>query len=272
MTMTEDKRSLIEANRKRYEDLKAAGQGHAPRALPPATQLGTASLDASAILSKTIIPGGWYDNISLRAGTTLRLINLSGKSSVSLIAWNRHDVSERINHADTIKVQWSASMQKGRIILSDMGRVMFSIVEDTCGAHDCVVGGSTDASTRRTFGGDHRNTRDNFILAAGKFGLARADIPLPISFFAPVGVDEHGKFTWTESKRRTGDFIDLHAEMDLLIAISNCPHPLDPAITYEPGPIEALVLKAAANASNHCRAASIEATRAFENTQSLASV
>ena len=87
---------------------------------------------------------------------------------MSIQAWNRTDTSERLNHADTVKVQWAASLRKGRIILSDMGHVLLGIIEDTSGAHDTLVGGSTAAD----FGGSsRRNTRENFILAAGKLGL-----------------------------------------------------------------------------------------------------
>ena len=58
-------------------------------------------------------------------------------------------MSERINCADTVKVQWSAAISKGRVILSDMGRVFLSLIEDTSGAHDLLAGGSTPASDGR---------------------------------------------------------------------------------------------------------------------------
>ncbi|MFX5693267.1 DUF1989 domain-containing protein, partial [Acinetobacter baumannii] len=82
------------------------------------------------------------------------------------------DTSERLNHADTIKVQWAASLRKGRVILSDMGRVLFSIVEETTGgAHDTLAGASTVATNEARYHTTTlRNTRDNFILAVGKLG------------------------------------------------------------------------------------------------------
>jgi len=68
--------------------------------------------------------------------------------------WNAYDQSERLNHADTIKVQWGANLQKGRVILSDMGGVLFSIVEETSGKHDTVVGGSSPESNRTHYGAE----------------------------------------------------------------------------------------------------------------------
>lgn len=266
MILTEDQKAEIAVNRANYDKLKGAGQGAAPRALPPLTPRDGAVLSAEHIFAREIIPGGWYWQGWLRRGETLRLINADGRSSASVIAWNADDTSERINHADTVKVQWSAALRKGRVILSDMGRVVFSITQDSIGAHDALVGGSTAVSNAKKYGGDFRNTRDNFILAAAKLGLTRADIPLPVTFFAPVETDPEGRFIWNEAKRAQQDFVDLRAEMDLLIAISNCPHPLDPAPDYAPGPIEMIRYRLPVPADDFCRTGSAESLRAFENT------
>lgn len=266
MTLTEEQKTEIAVNRAAYEALKAAGQGSAPRALPPLTPRDGAAIAASAIIARETVPGGWYWYGRLAAGETLRIAAATGASSVSVVAWNAADVSERINHADTVKVQWSAALRKGRVILSDMGKVVFSITEDTSGAHDALVGGSTAASNARKYGGDHRNTRDNFILAAGKLGLSRADLPQPVTFFAPVVTDADGGFLWNEASRATGDFVDLRAEMDLLVALSNCPHPLDPSPTYAPGPIELIRHRTPVAADDFCRSGSAESIRAFDNT------
>lgn len=195
-------------------------------------------------------------------------MNTHGNSCVSLLAWNRADTSERLNHADTIKIQWAAGLRKGRVVLSDMGRVLFSVIEETTGgAHDAVTGASTAATNQQRYGDKPlRNTRDNFLLAAGKLGLDRRDVHPCLSFFAPVGVDTKGRFVWHEDQRHPGDFIDLRAEMDLVIALSNCPHPLDPLLTYNPGDVEIIRYRAeAAGDGDLCRTASAESMRAFEN-------
>jgi len=255
----------IAAHRNRYEELKAAGQGQAPRALPPATSRDGAPVAAAAIIHREHVPGGWYWTTRLEPGDALRIINTDGTSCVSIQAWSRVDTSERLNHADTVKVQWAASLCRGRVILSDMGRVLLGIIEDTCGAHDTLVGGSTASDVARFGGGSYRNTRDNFILAAGKMGLSARDVHPCVSFFAPVSVDGDGRFKWDASRRHAGDFVDLRAELELLVALSNCPHPLDPAPAYPPGPVEVVRYRTKPGSGDICRAASVEAARAFEN-------
>lgn len=266
MMLSEEQKAEIAINRAHYEKLKAAGQGIAPRALPALTARDGAPMAEAAVIARETIPGGWYWYGRISRGETLRLINATGGSAATVVAWNASDVSERINHADTVKVQWSVALRKGRVILSDMGKVVFSITEDTLGAHDALVGGSTAASNARRYGGDHRNTRDNLVLAAGKLGLSRADLPLPIAFFAPVETDADGTFVWNEARRASGDFVDLRAEMDLLVAISACPHPLDPRPEWAPGAIELVRHRAPVAADDLCRTASAENIRAFDNT------
>lgn len=271
MTST-DKAAAIAANRERYEALRAAGQGATPKALPPLTDAAAVALSDAAIIHREQVPGGWYWTASVRRGEALRLVNLEGTSTASVVAWRRDDTSERINPADTVKVQWTATLRRGRVILSDMGRVVFSIVEDTSGAHDALVGGSNAASNAAAFGdGAFRNTRDNFVAAVGKLGLARRDIPPCIAFFAPVGVGAAGSFTWDGTKRRPGDLVDLRAEMDLLVAVSNCPHPLDPSGSYAPGPLEIVRFRPPpAGEDDPCRTAGPEARRAFAASDRLA--
>jgi urea carboxylase-associated protein 2 len=272
MILTEQQQADIAAYRRRYEGLKAAGQGQASRALPPPTPRDGAPIADGAIIHRETIPGGWYWTTRLNRDEALRLVNTSGASCVSLLAWSAADPSERLNHADTIKVQWAASLRKGRVILSDMGRVLLSIIEDTCGAHDSLAGGSSAATNAARYGdAATRNTRDNFILAAGKLGLGRRDVAPCIGFFAPLSVDREGRFQWEAHRRHARDFIDLRAEMDLLVALSNCPHPLDPAPNYAPEAVEVIRHRPKpAGVDDLCRTASPEAIRAFENNAFLA--
>ncbi|SNB71328.1 hypothetical protein SAMN07250955_108102 [Arboricoccus pini] len=267
--MSEAERAArIEGYRRRYEELKHTGTTIAPTVWPAPTALNAASIAESDVITASTLPGGWYTTLLLARGQGLRLVNKDGKGAASLLAWNAKDPSERLNHADTIKVQWTTELRKGRVLFSDMGRVILSIIEDTSGHHDVLVGGSTAASIKERYGDDpsHRNTRDNLVLAAGKHGLGRADIAPVVTFFAPTVVGAHGEIGWNEAGRRPGDFVDLRAEMDLIVAVSACPHPMDPAPSYAPGDLGLIRFKAPpVSADDLCRTATQEARRGFDN-------
>lgn len=255
----------IAQDRARYQEHQRKGLQFAPKALPGASPLPAPAIAANRIIATETIPGGWYWSTRLKAGEALRIGQSLGPSSVSLIAWSARDTSERLNLPDTVKVQWTTAMTKGRVIFSDMGRVMFAVIEDSSGAHDGLVGGSTAASNAARYPGVTRNTRDNFVLVAGKLGLDRRDIPSALTLFAPVRVTADGSFVWRPELSHPGDYIDLRAEMDLIVGLSNCPHPLDPNTDYAPNPVEITRYVAAVTADDLCRTATAEAVRGFEN-------
>lgn len=266
--MTQDAtntQALIAERSARYAALKASGQ--APKTLPPPTPLDAAPIPPNALLLCDTLPGGAYWTSRIPRGVTLRVLNASGTPGVSAFFWNAQDPSERYNSADTIKIQWTAELRKGRVLFSDMGRVLASIVEDSCCAHDTVVGGSTPASNVRKYGdAGLRSTRENMILAASKFGLGPRDLAPLLTLFAAVTNDEDGRLAFLPDAVKPGDFVDLRAEMDLLVAVSNCPHPLAPDTVFAPGEIELTLYRSGEpGADDLCRTATQEAIRGFEN-------
>jgi len=259
-----------EAYRRRYVALKEQGQkGDSSRSFVNLLQQDRLPKDIR--LSESV-PAGWYWSGLVSRGETLRIVNENGDASVSALFWNATDTSERLNPADTIKVQWTAHIEGGRLLLSDMGRVLAALTRDTCRFHDCLAGASTPTSNTRKYGPERisRNSRDNFILAAGKHGLSARDVGPCISFFAPVVVEPSGKLTWRDGIRKPGDYIDLRAEMDVLVALSNCRHPLDPDTSGQSAPVSIVIWRdSPPEGKDYCRTATQEAHRAFENTDIL---
>jgi uncharacterized protein len=250
----------IAADRARYEAHQRRGLDSAPRALPPPSPRPAPEPPADRLIRAEAIAGGWYWTTALMAGEVLQIHGAPG-TSVALAAWDRDDPSERMNLPDTVKVQWTTELRRGRVIFSDMGRVMLSITEDSSGAHDALTGGSGPADVAP----GARNCRDNMVLAAGKLGLGPRDLPALLTLFAPVRVDAQGRFGWRGSLLAGDDWVALRAERDLMVALSNTRHPLDPATGPEPA-VTALHLSALpVPADDPCRTASAEALRGFEN-------
>lgn len=271
MKPSQQKQTIAEANRRRYEELRAAGQEATPKSLPKATPRDSAGITKDMIVRSETVPAGWYTTLTLKRGEALRIKDPSGAASAALIGWRQEDMSERLNCADTAKIQWTATMAKGRVLLTDMGRVFLSLIEDTSGAHDLLMGASTPASTQAAYGVDYaRNSHENFLAAAAKLGLGLGDIPGCITFFAPVSLDKAGRFKWNKARKKAEDFVDLRAEMNVVLVVSNCPHPLDPARPAGANAIELVHYRApAAGSDDPCRTGSAEAMRAFTFTDRL---
>ncbi|MBI1182393.1 MAG: DUF1989 domain-containing protein [Alphaproteobacteria bacterium] len=269
--MTALDQATPEEFRRRYEALQAGARAKSPLLAKAGEFPGNPRvLDARLTLRRETIPGGWYWSTVVPRGQTLRIVN-GGTGSVSALFWNADDTSERYNAGDTVKVQWHSRLSRGRVLFSDMGRVLMSITDDSCGRHDFIAGGSTPASNGRKYGDPHlRNSRDNFRLAVGKYGMGVKDVPPCVTFFAGVSTADDGRFQWTGGHDRAGDFVDLRAEMNVLAVLSNCPHPLDPSPGYAPASVEAVVWRSSAPPPDDlCRTATEEAVRGFENTDPL---
>jgi urea carboxylase-associated protein 2 len=149
---------------------------------------------------------------------------------------------ERLNVADTVKVQWQAYLGAGSLLLSDMGRVLLSVTADSCGVHDALCGASTRTRNEqryRTGGvhGDHPNARDRFAVALAKHGLGRRDIVPNVNFFKGVVVEPDGALRFVGDGSRPGAVVELRAELPVIVVVANTPHVLDPRPEYTVGPL-----------------------------------
>lgn len=229
-------------------------------------------VEAEAMLwDETIAPGG-YAAKRLNRGARLRLVDLKGDACVSMLLFNAEQPVERLNVADTLKVQWNAYLGAGRFLLSDMGKVLMSILEDTAGTHDAFCGASNAASNAARYGdgdnwGPHPNARDRFLLAAAKFGLGRKDVHPCINWFKGVTILPDGATRFT-SARCPGQQVTLRAEMDVIVILANCPHVLDPRPDYTVTPVRALAWRGPVTPTDDpVRNATPEGLRAFLNVE-----
>lgn len=260
----------IAADKQRYEEHQRIGLEFSPKSFATPSPRPAPVVEADNVLMSRTIPGGWYSTVRLAKGEVLRLVPQGPVSAVALAAWSATDTTERMNLPDTVKLQWTTELKKGRVVFSDMGRVMLSIIEDSSGAHDALTGGSTPATVAQYDDPKLRNTRDNMLLAAAKLGLDRRDMMPLLNLFAPVRVQADGSFEWRAGMITDGDWVELRAEMDLLVALSNCPHPSDPRAGETPGTLEITTIKAMpVSAEDLCRTATAEAQRGFENNAKM---
>ena len=193
----------------------------------------------------------------------LRLTDVEGRACVSALFYNVLDPLERYNMPDTLKAQFTAFLTTGRVLYSDMGRVLCSIVADDCGWHDTISGVGGAEAARARFGEGsyqalrndfHRNGRDNLLVELGKHGLGKRDVVSNVNFFVRVAVDDAGALAWIPANSRPGAAVELRFEMDTLVVLSNTPHPLDPAKSYGPPPVEMVISDGPpATADDPCR-------------------
>ncbi len=224
------------------------------------------------VLWRETVEAGNYATRVLPRGARLTLRDPEGDTSVQLLVFNHHQRAERLNVPDTVKVQWQAYLGAGRLLLSDMGRVLMSFEADSSAGHDTFNAMSNRSWNDAKYGdgavhGFAPNARDRFAVALAKEGLGRRDIGPSVNLFKPVFVEADGSFTWRGSTPQPGSEVVLRADMDVLVALTVTPHVLDPRTEYTVSPLEiTAVTGVPAGADDPIRTATPEAQRAFENT------
>ncbi len=228
-----------------------------------------AGVPAEDMLWETTVAAGGSAGKELRRGARLQLQDLHGDACTSMLLFNAERPVERLNVADTIKVQWHAYLDTGKLLLSDMGRVLMSIVADDAGTHDTFCGASTARSNTAAYGdgdnwGRHPNARDRFALAVSKFGLGAKDIHPCINWFKGVRIAADGATLLEVGPFAPGRSLTLRAEMNLIVVLANCPHRLDPRPVYTVTPVRASAWRGATTpVDDPIRNASPEGRRAF---------
>lgn len=191
--------------------------------------------------AETVAPGG-YTHLRVARGTRLRFTDPTGDACATVLLFNAVEAGERLNVADTQKIPWQAYLGEGHPLLSGDGRVLATIAADTSGHHDAFCGTSTDAWNEQRYGdaapeGPSPSGHGLLRLAASKHGLTVRDLPPAVSFFQGVRANPEGDLEWLGSAG-PGSFVELVAELPLIVLIADVPHPLDPREDYIVGPLQ----------------------------------
>ena len=224
------------------------------------------------VLWDEVVAGNGYTALSLPRGARLRLTDIEGDACAGVLLHRADRPSERLNVADTVKIQWQAYLGTGQLLLSDMGRVLAAIVGDTSGRHDTFCGTSTLAHNAGRYGdgapdGPAPNGRDHFGVALAKLGLDRRDIAPNVNLFKGVRVEPDGSLTFA-GEPQPGRHVELRCELDLLVSIVNVPHPIDPRPSAVATPLRVTAWRGdPAGDDDAIRRGSPEAERAYLNTE-----
>ena len=231
---------------------------------------------SSVLWEEILEPGATWSHV-LKRGTALRMRDLEGGANVSALFFNFECTAERYNMPDTLKAQHIARLTKHCVLYSDMGRVLCSITEDSIGWHDTISGHSNAALVESKYGSAsyqacrndyHRNARDSFLIELTKWGLGPRDLVPNLNFFSKVVSDDAGRLTFAPGNSKAGDYIELRFEMDTLVVLNTCQHPLDPDPQYRPRNVRLEVFRALPPAADDvCRRSRPENERAFFNTE-----
>jgi len=203
-------------------------------------------LDLRSAVLDQIVPAGepWMGTVE--RGQILRIVDLEGNQAVDTLFYNAHATEERYSAVDTIRAQGNIYLTTGTELRSSLGATMLTIIEDTCGRHDTLGGACSAESNTVRYALEKRHMlacRDNFLLALARYdhALTKRDLPSNINFFMNVPVTPAGELHFADGVSAAGRYVQLQAQMDVLVLISNCPQLNNPCNAYNPTPIRLLI-------------------------------
>ena len=202
----------------------------------------TATDNLSGVISREIVPprGRWSRR--LETGQRLRIVDLEGQQAVDFLCYSAELPLDRINIPNTIKLNRSLYISKGCKIYSDHAKVLFTVVEDSCGFHDTLAGCcSNEIDLVRYNIKKTQSCRANFIAELATWSMGASEIVSNINFFMRVPFEADGQVAIADGISKAGDHVELRAEMPVLAVLSNCPQEHNPAAGGKPTPIEVIV-------------------------------
>ncbi|MGE9267324.1 MAG: urea amidolyase associated protein UAAP1 [Verrucomicrobiales bacterium] len=209
-------------------------------------------------------------------GKRLRLTTLEAGTNVGMLLYNALERDERYNMPDTLKGQQVFFLTQGRCLHSDMGRILASVLRDTAGWHDTVCGCSDAEDVKAKFGERsyqearnewYRSGQECFLIELAKWGLDERALVPNVNWFSKVRSDEEGGLHFVPEASPAGSVVEIRFEMDVLVVLNTCQHPLDSSPTYRHGGVKLEVLEGEEMAADdECRLSHPENGRAFENT------
>lgn len=214
------------------------------------SQLIESQLNPDAAIIDEICAAGepWVKMV--KQGQIFRIVDLEGNQAVDTLFFNANHAWERYSVSDTIRAQDKLYLTTGSKLCSNFGNVMLTIIADTCGRHDTLGGACSAESNTVRYALEKypmHSCRDNFLhalaheTACEHLGMSKRDIPSNINFFMNVPVTEDGRLEFVDGISAPGKYVEMRAEMDVLVLISNCPQLNNPCNAYNPTPIRLLV-------------------------------
>lgn len=210
------------------------------------TNLKPSALRTEDALRSFVVEAGDPFVLEIKQGQVVRIVDLEGNQAVDTLFYSAHNYADRYSAQDTIREQGNIYLTTGTRLISTKGNVLMSIVADTCGRHDTLGGACATESNMVRYDLSKRYMhacRNSFLkgLQLWDHGMDKRDVTSNINFFMNVPVTPEGKLTFEDGVSEAGKYVELVAEMDALMVISNCPQLNNPCNGYNPTPVEVFV-------------------------------
>ncbi|MBP8640901.1 MAG: urea carboxylase-associated family protein [Oscillospiraceae bacterium] len=177
----------------------------------------------ATLIEKIIIPPYSAASLTVDKGQTLRITDVEGKQVGDFICYNAEDLSEYVSPVHMRSSLSSIRLKIGDFLYSNRRNHLMQFTADTVGKHDFFFPACDYYRYKVDFGVEnHPNCHDNLCKALERFSIFTDDIPDPINWFMNNHMDENGDYTIEDPLSKPGDYVELMALKDCIVALSTC--------------------------------------------------
>ena len=198
----------------------------------------------NTIVHDEVVPARspWLHHV--KAGQTLRIVDLEGNQAVDFLAYSAADDAERYSAQDTIAAQKNIFLREGSVLLSNEGSPMMTVTATAVAYHD-TIGGACSCESNTLRYGHHTKAQhacvENFLVANASQGRGKRDMVSNVNWFMNVPVEADGALGIVDGISAPGLYVDLRAEMDVVVVVSNCPQINNPCNGFDPTPVRMII-------------------------------
>ena len=163
--------------------------------------------------------------LELRRGQVLRIIDPEGEQVSDVMAFAAGDKAEKLSSGRSIDYNNTIYLTTGHVLYSNRSRPMFTVLEDTVGRHDFLLTPCSPETFELLYEGHegyHPSCLENLTVNLRPFGIEEDDIPTTFNVFMNVAVSPEGELDIGPPLSKAGDYVDLRAEMDLVVGVTAC--------------------------------------------------
>jgi uncharacterized protein YcgI (DUF1989 family) len=165
---------------------------------------------------------------SVKIGQVVRVLDVQGSQVGDFVCFSSADYREFFSQAKTRVYNWKVNLSSGDRLYSNRGNVLFTIGEDRVGVHDLLFSPCSRFVYQHIYQvGDHTGCLEHLAEALREYNLTLDDVPDPFNLFMNTGLEPNGQLIIRRSPSQPGDYIDLRADMDCLVALSSCADDID---------------------------------------------
>ncbi|HEX6207561.1 MAG TPA: urea carboxylase-associated family protein [Actinomycetota bacterium] len=199
-----------------------------------------------AVVREWVIPAKGYDAFMVSARDVVRFVDVEGKQVPDVICYDPSDPTDELSMGNSLLLNKRRELRRGDVLYSVTCHKMMTIVgysNEESFAYGPMCSEEVNQLRYRVPG--TANCRDNFAMALAAAGMSvdRRRIPDAFVPFMRVEVDEDGTLEIREPTSEPGDHYDLRAEMNLLLAVSNCPQKRNACNGFNPTPMGVIVYR-----------------------------